>query len=148
MFARAALDDVATGVSRFTVVGDVLRDRGRPVSLGVLGMNRGLSLLSGGLSRPLRGKPASRRGRTLSLLHSSGLEESSDFISGSTSVRVRWLGHVTKEHGSGDHILAGSTENRGVDGLILDDATVDIASPFSSSSAMCVCRALLLKGSL
>jgi hypothetical protein len=39
MFARAALDDVATGVSRFTVVGDVLRDRGRPVLLGVLGMN-------------------------------------------------------------------------------------------------------------
>jgi hypothetical protein len=34
------------GVSKFTVVDDVLRGRGRPVSLGVLGMNRGLSLLS------------------------------------------------------------------------------------------------------
>jgi hypothetical protein len=53
VFVRAALDDVATGVSRFTVVGDVLRDRGRPVPLGVLGMNRGLSLLSGGLGGPL-----------------------------------------------------------------------------------------------
>jgi hypothetical protein len=39
VFARAALDDVATGVSRFTVVGDVLKDRGRPIPLGVLGMN-------------------------------------------------------------------------------------------------------------
>jgi hypothetical protein len=39
VFARAALDDVATGVSKFTVVDGVLRGRGRPVSLGVLGMN-------------------------------------------------------------------------------------------------------------
>jgi hypothetical protein len=88
VFARATLDDVATGVSRFTVIGNMLRDRGRPVPLGVLGMNRGLSLLSGGLGRPLRGWPASPRGRALGLLHSSGLEEFSDFISGSTSVRV------------------------------------------------------------
>jgi hypothetical protein len=53
-----------------------------------------------------------------------------------------------KEHGGGDHVLAGSNENRGVDRPILNDATVDIASPFSSSSAMCVCRVLLLEGSL
>jgi hypothetical protein len=53
VFVRSALDDVATGISRFTVVGDVLRDRGRLVPLGVLGMNRGLSLLSGGLGRLL-----------------------------------------------------------------------------------------------
>jgi hypothetical protein len=148
VFARAALDDVATGISRFTVVGDVLRDRGRPVPLGMLGMNRGLSLLSGGLGGPLRGRPVSPRGRTLGLLHSSGLEESSDFILGSTSVRVRWLGHVMKEHGSGDHVLTGSIENWGVTPPILDDATVDVTSPFSSSSAMCVCSALLLEGPL
>jgi hypothetical protein len=59
MFARAALDDVATGVLRFMVVGDVLRGRSRPVPSGRLGMNRGLSLLSGGLGKPLRGWLAS-----------------------------------------------------------------------------------------
>jgi hypothetical protein len=53
VFAPPALDDVATGISRFTVVGDVLRDRGRPILLGMLGMNRVLSLLSGGLVRLL-----------------------------------------------------------------------------------------------
>jgi hypothetical protein len=72
----------------------------------------------------------------------------SDFISDSTSVGVRWLGHVTKEHGGGNHVLAGSTKNRGVDRPILDDAMIDIASSFSSSSAMCACRSLLLEGSL
>jgi hypothetical protein len=88
MFARPTLDDVASGISRFTVVYDVLRDRGCLVPLGVLGMNRGLSLLSGGLGRLLRGRLASPRGRTLGLLHGSGLEESSDFISGSSGVGV------------------------------------------------------------
>jgi hypothetical protein len=39
MFAPLALDDVVTGISRFTVVDDVLTDRGRLVPLGVLGMN-------------------------------------------------------------------------------------------------------------
>jgi hypothetical protein len=116
--------------------------------LGVLGMNRGLSLLLGGLGRLLRGRPTSPRGRTLGLLHGDSLEESSDFISGSTSVRVRWLRHVTKEHGGGDHVLAGSTKNWGVDRPVLDDATIDVVSSFSSSSAMCACRALLLEGSL
>jgi hypothetical protein len=90
----------------------------------------------------------SPRGRTLGLLHGSGLEESSDFISGLTGVGVRWLRHVTKEHGGGDHVLAGSIENWGVDRSILDDAMIDIVSSFSSSSAMCACRALLLEGSL
>jgi hypothetical protein len=37
MFARAALDDVAMGVSRFMVVGDVLRDRRHPVLPGSSG---------------------------------------------------------------------------------------------------------------
>jgi hypothetical protein len=53
IFVPPALDDVITGVSRFTVVDDVFTDRGRLVPLGVLGMNRGLSLLSGGLRRLL-----------------------------------------------------------------------------------------------
>jgi hypothetical protein len=51
VFAPPALDDVVTGISRFTVVDDALMDRGHPVPLGVLEMNRGLSLLSGGLDR-------------------------------------------------------------------------------------------------
>jgi hypothetical protein len=53
MFAPPSLEDVVTGISRFTVVDDALTDRGRLVPLGVLGMNRGLSLLSGGLCRLL-----------------------------------------------------------------------------------------------
>jgi hypothetical protein len=53
-----ALGDVVTGVSRFMVVDDAFTDRGHLVPLGVLGMNRGLSLLSGGLRRLLQGKPA------------------------------------------------------------------------------------------
>jgi hypothetical protein len=148
VFAPPALDDVVTGISRFMVVDDAFTDRGSLVSLGVLGMNRGLFLMSGGLRRLLRGKPASPRGGTLGLLHGSGLEESSDFIAGPTSLKVRWLGHVTKEHDGCDHVLAGSTENRGLDRPILDDATIDVASSLSSSSAMCACRTLLLEGSL
>jgi hypothetical protein len=89
----------------------------------------------------------SPRGRTLTLLHGSGLEESSDFISGLTGIRVRWLGHV-KEHGGHDHVLAGSTENQGVDRPILDDATIYVMSSLLSSSAMCACHVLLLEGSL
>jgi hypothetical protein len=53
VFARAALDDVAMGVSRFAVIGDGRRGRSRLVPLGRLGMNRGLSHLSGGLGEPL-----------------------------------------------------------------------------------------------
>jgi hypothetical protein len=59
ILAPPALGDVVTGVLRFTVVDDAFTDRGRLVLLGVLGMNRCLSLLSGGLRRLLRGKPAS-----------------------------------------------------------------------------------------
>jgi hypothetical protein len=82
------------------------------------------------------------------LLHGSGLEESSDFIVGLTGLGVRWLGHVMKKHGGCDNILAGSAEDRGFAHLILDDVTIDVASSFSSSSAMCVCRALLFEGLL
>jgi hypothetical protein len=59
MFAPPALNDVVTGISRFTVVDDVLTDIGRLVPLGMLGMNQGLSLLSGGLHMLLYGKPVS-----------------------------------------------------------------------------------------
>jgi hypothetical protein len=148
VFMPPTLDDVVTGISRFTVIDDALTDRGCLVPLGVLGMNRGLSLLMGGLRRLLRGKPVSPGGGTLGLLHGSGLEESSDFIAGLTGFEVRWLGHITKEHGGDDHVLAGSIENRGVDHPILDDAMIDVASSFSSSSAICACRVLLLEGSL
>jgi hypothetical protein len=53
MFASLALNDVVIGISKFTVVDDAFMDRGRLVPLGVLGMNRGLSLLTGGLRRLL-----------------------------------------------------------------------------------------------
>jgi hypothetical protein len=88
LFAPPALNDVVTGISRFMVVDDAFTDRDCLVLLGALGMNRGLSLLTGGLRRLLRGKPALPGGRTLGLLHGSGLEESSDFILGSTSLGV------------------------------------------------------------
>jgi predicted phage tail protein len=84
----SVLGDVVTGVSRFTVVDGAFSDRGHLVPLGVLGMNRGLSLMSGGLRRLLRGKPTSPRGRTFGLLHGSGLEESSDFIADPTGLGV------------------------------------------------------------
>jgi hypothetical protein len=143
------LVDVVTGILRFTVVDDALTDRGCHVPLGgVLGMNRGLSLLSGGLRRLLRGKPTSPRGGTLGLLHGSGLEESSDFIAGPTGLGVRWLRHVTKEHGGRDNILARSAEDRGLAYPILDDATIDVASSLSSSSTVCACRTLVLEGLL
>jgi hypothetical protein len=145
----SAFVDVVTGISRFAGVDDALTDRGRLVPLGGgLRMNRGLSLLSGGLRRLLRGKPVSPRCGTLSLLHGSGLEESSDFIVGSMGLGVRWLGHVTKEHGGRDNILAGSAEDRGFTRLILDDAMIEVASSFSSSSAVCACRTLVLEGLL
>jgi hypothetical protein len=123
-------DDVVTGISRFTAVDDAFMNKGRLVPLGaMLGMNRGLSLLLGGLHRLLRGKLALPRGGTLGLLHGSDLEESSNFITGPMGLRVRWLGHVTKEHGGCDNILA-------------------ITSSLSSSSAVCACRALVLEGLL
>jgi hypothetical protein len=96
----------------------------------------------------LRGKPVSPHGGTLGLLHGSDLEESSDFITGPIGLRVRWLEHVTKEHGGCDNILAGSAENQRLACPILDDATIDVVSSLSSSPAMCVCRVLMLEGLL
>jgi hypothetical protein len=40
-----------------------------------------------------------------------------------------------KEHGGCNNVLAGSTENRGLDCPILDDAMIDVVSSLSSSSA-------------
>jgi hypothetical protein len=53
-----------------------------------------------------------------------------------------------KEHGGCNNILAGSTKNRGLACLILDDVTIDVASSLSSSSAVCACRTLVLEGLL
>jgi hypothetical protein len=136
----SALVDVVTGISRFAIVNDAFKDKSCLVPLGGgLEMNRGLSLLSGGLRRLLRGKPVSPRGRTLGLQHGSGLEESSDFIAGPTGLGVRWLGHVTKKHGGRNNILAGSAEDRGFAHPILDDATIDVTSSFLSSFDVCAC---------
>jgi hypothetical protein len=44
--------------------------------------------------------------------------------------------------------MAGSTENRGLDCPILDDAMIDVASSLLSSSAMCAGRTFMLKGLL
>jgi hypothetical protein len=88
VLARVALNDVATGVSRLVVVGGGLKGRSYPVSPGRLGVNRGFSLLSGGLDDPLRGYLAPPRGRALDLLHGGGLEEFSDFIPSLTGVGV------------------------------------------------------------
>jgi hypothetical protein len=44
MFVPPTLDDVVTGISRFTVINDAFIDKGHLVPLGVLRMNRGLSL--------------------------------------------------------------------------------------------------------
>jgi hypothetical protein len=53
MFVPSVLDDVVTGISRFMVVDDAFTNKGHLVPLGVLRMNRGLSLLLGGLRRLL-----------------------------------------------------------------------------------------------
>jgi hypothetical protein len=53
MLAPSALNDVVTGISRFMVVDDAFTDRGCLVLLGMLRMNRGLSLLLRGLRRLL-----------------------------------------------------------------------------------------------
>jgi hypothetical protein len=88
VLARAALDDVATGVSRPTVVSDGLRGESHPDPSGRFGMNRGLSLRSGGLCEPLRGGLVSPRGRALGLLQGGGLEEFSDLISSPAGVGI------------------------------------------------------------
>jgi hypothetical protein len=108
----AAFVDVVTGVSGLVVVDDALMDRGCLVPLRCgLGMNRGLFLLSGGLRRLLRGKPAVPRGGTLGLLHSRSLEETSNLITGPPSLWRRWLRHIVEKHGGDDNVLVGSVED-------------------------------------
>jgi hypothetical protein len=148
VLARAALDDVATGVSRSLVVSDGLRGGSHPDPSGRFGMDRGLSLLPRGLREPLRGGLASPRGRALGLLQGSGLEEFSDLISSPAHFGIRWLGHVAEEHGGGDDVLAGSSEDRGIGYPVLVDATVDVASSSASSPAKCAFRTLMLESLL
>jgi hypothetical protein len=66
----------------------------------------------------------------------------------STGVGVRRLEHVAEEHGGGDNVLAGSSENRGVNCPMLVDAAIDVVSSLTSSPAICVCRTLILEGLL
>jgi hypothetical protein len=141
--------DVITGVSGLTIVDDAITDRDRFVpSWCRLGMNRGLFLLLGGLRRLLRCKPVAPRSKTLGLLQGHSLEETSNLIVGPTGLGGRWLGHIAKKHCGGDDVLAGSIEDRGFARLILDDATIDVMSSLSSSSATCTRRALPLEGLL
>jgi hypothetical protein len=58
------------------------------------------------------------------------------------------LRHIAEKHGGGDDVLAGPVEDWGFARPILDDATIDVASSLSSSSATCVRRALSLEGLL
>jgi hypothetical protein len=96
----------------------------------------------------IRGKGVAPRGGTLGLLHGHCLEESSNLITGSTGLKGRWLRHVAEKHGGGDDVLAGSVEDRGFAHPLLDDATINIESSLSSSSAMYARCMLPLEGLL
>jgi hypothetical protein len=144
-----AFVDVFTGISGLAIVDDAIMDRGRFVpSWCGLGMNRGLFLLSGGLRKLLRCKPAVPRGRTLGLLHGRSLKETSNLIVGPMGLGGRWLEHIAEKHGGSDDVLAGLVEDCGFAHPILDDATIDVASSLPSSSATCACHALPLEGLL
>jgi hypothetical protein len=145
----AAFIHVVTGVSGLVIVNDAFTDRGRFVLLWCrLEMNRGLFLLSGGLRRLLRCKPAAPRGGTLGLLHGHSLEETSNLIVGPTGLEGRWLRHIAEKHGGGDDVLSSSVEDWGFARLVLDNATIDVVGSLSSSSATCARRTLLLEGLL
>jgi hypothetical protein len=61
----------------------------------------------------------------------------------------RWLRHIAEKHGGDDDdVLAGSVEDWGFALLVHDDASIDVMSSLSSSSATCTCRALPLEGLL
>jgi hypothetical protein len=145
----AAFIDVITGVLGLAVVNDALTDRGYLVPLWCgLGINRGLFLLPGGLRRLLRGKPAAPRGGTLGLLHGHSLKETSNLIAGPPGLGCRWLRRIAEKHGGSNNVLAGSVEDWGFTRPVLDDATIDIVSSLSSSSATWTRHALLLEGLL
>jgi hypothetical protein len=55
---------------------------------------------------------------------------------------------LREKHGGGDNVLAGSIEDWGFTRLVLIDAAIDLASSFSSPSAMHAYRTLPLKGLL
>jgi hypothetical protein len=88
------------------------------------------------------------QGGTLGLLHGRSLEETSNLITGPTSLRGRWFKHVAEKHGGSDDVLASSVEDRGFTHPILDDATIDVESSLSSSSAMYARHMLPLEGLL
>jgi hypothetical protein len=88
------------------------------------------------------------RGRNLGLLHGRSLEETSNLLAGPTSLGGRWLRHIAEKHGGGDDVLAGSIEDWGFARPVLDDATIDVTSSLSSSSAICARYVLLLEGLL
>jgi hypothetical protein len=149
IFAPATLVDVVTGISGLVVVDDAFSDRGSLVSSRCrLGMDRGLPFLPRGFRGLPRGKGAAPRGGTPGLLHGHRHEESSNLITGPTGLRGRWLGHVAEKHGGDDDVLAGSVEDRGFAHLLLNDATINIESSLSSSSATYARHMLLLEGLL
>jgi hypothetical protein len=107
-----AFVDVIASISGLAVVDNALTDRGCLVPLRCkLEMNQGLSLVSRGLRRLLRGKPTAPRVGTLGLLHGRSLEETSNLIAGPSGLECRWLRHVVEKHGGGDDIMAGSVED-------------------------------------
>jgi hypothetical protein len=67
---------------------------------------------------------------------------------GPPSLGCRWLRHVAEKHGGGDDVLAGSVEDWGFTHSVLDDATIDIVSSLSSSSATCMRHVLPFEGLL
>jgi hypothetical protein len=108
----ATFVDVVTGISGIVIVDDAITDRGHFVpSWCELGINRGLFLLSRGLRRLLRCKPAAPRGGTLGLLHGRSLEEASNLIAGLAGLGGRWLRHIAEKHGGSDDVLAGSIKD-------------------------------------
>jgi hypothetical protein len=55
---------------------------------------------------------------------------------------------LRKKHGGSDDVLAGSIEDRGFAHPLLDDATINVESSLSSSSATYVRHMLPLEGLL
>jgi hypothetical protein len=88
------------------------------------------------------------RGGTLGLLDGHSLKETSNLITGPAGLGCRWLRHVAEKHGGGNNVLAGSVEDWGYACLVLDDATIDVASSLSSPSTTCTRCVLPLEGLL
>jgi hypothetical protein len=82
------------------------------------------------------------------LLHGRSLEETLNLIAGLAGLGGKWLRHIAEKHRGRNDVLAGSVEDWGFTRLILDDAAIDVAGSFLSSSATYVCGALPLEGLL